>query len=181
MKKKKILLREIEIPQGIEINIEDRIIKLKGKKGELSKEILSKNMNAEIKDNKVYFSFKKNNRNQKRLLSTFSKHIKNAMKGLTEGFNYELKICSGHFPMNVGVEGNKLRIKNFLGEKIPREAKILDDVKVQVKGNEILVDSYDLEKAGQTASNIEQATRITNRDRRVFQDGIYITKKPARV
>ena len=83
--------------------------------------------------------------------------------------------------MSVNVEGNKLKIKNFLGEKIPREASILDNVKVQVKGNEILVDGYDLEKTGQTASNIEQSTRITNRDRRVFQDGIYIVKKPERV
>ncbi|MBS3145777.1 50S ribosomal protein L6 [Candidatus Woesearchaeota archaeon] len=181
MKKKKILRKEIEIPSGIEVKINGEVITLKGEKEELSREILSKDMGLEIKDSKLILSFKKTTRNQKRLLSTFTKHIKNSIRGLAHGFNYKLKICSGHFPMSVNVEGNKLKIKNFLGEKIPREASILDNVKVQVKGNEILVDGYDLEKTGQTASNIEQSTRITNRDRRVFQDGIYIVKKPERV
>jgi len=37
-----------------------------------------------------------------------------------------------------------------------------------------------LEDAGQTAANIERATKIKGFDPRVFQDGIYIIEKPGR-
>ena len=48
---------------------------------------------------------------------------------------------------------------------------------MKVKGQEIIVEGIDKEATGQTAANIEQATRITKWDRRVFQDGIYIVEK----
>ena len=46
-----------------------------------------------------------------------------------------------------------------------------------IKGDIIIVEGIDKELAGQTAARIEQSTRITNKDRRVFQDGCYITDK----
>lgn len=68
-------------------------------------------------------------------------------------------------------------IQNFLGERYPRKAEILETVKVEVKGEIITVTGIDKEKVGQTAANIERATKVKNRDIRVFQDGIYIVKR----
>jgi large subunit ribosomal protein L6 len=67
-----------------------------------------------------------------------------------------------------------------LGEKIPRYANIISGVEINVKGQEITITSHDIEAAGQTAANIEKATKVRNRDRRIFQDGIYIVEKPGR-
>ena len=78
--------------------------------------------------------------------------------------------------MSVSVDKNRVIIKNFLGEKTPRSAKILEGINIKVEGFDVIVTGIDLEKVGQTAANIESACRITNRDRRVFQDGIYIYK-----
>ena len=36
-----------------------------------------------------------------------------------------------------------------------------------------MVRGIDKEKVGQTVANIERATKVKNRDIRVFQDGIY--------
>ena len=113
----------------------------------------------------------------KKLISTFRSHIKNLLEGVKNTYVYELKICSSHFPMDIGIDKDLVIIKNFLGEKTPRKAKILPNVNAKVEGDKIIVESVDRESAGQTAANIESATKRTGFDRRVFQDGIYITKK----
>ena len=41
----------------------------------------------------------------------------------------------------------------------------------------IIAKGANIEIVSSVASDIEQLTRITNRDRRIFQDGIYITHK----
>ena len=79
--------------------------------------------------------------------------------------------------MNVNIESGVLTIKNFLGEKVLRKIKLVKGVDVKIEGEIINVSCVDKEKAGKVASLIEGCTRITNRDRRVFQDGIYIISK----
>ena len=75
------------------------------------------------------------------------------------------------------VKGKEMLIKNFLGEKQPRKAKIPGQTKVEVKGQEVTVTGLSKEDVGQTIANIRSATRIRNRDSRVFQDGFYIVEQ----
>ena len=79
--------------------------------------------------------------------------------------------------MKVGVKGNTVIIDNYLGEKAPRKAAIVGETKVKVKGKDVSIEGIDKECVGQTAANIENSTSINNRDRRVFQDGIYVVNK----
>ena len=69
-----------------------------------------------------------------------------------------------------------------LGER-PRVAKLPwspSEVEVKVQNKtDVTVSGVDREKVGQTAANIERSCRIKKRDRRVFQDGIYIVSKGA--
>jgi large subunit ribosomal protein L6 len=99
------------------------------------------------------------------------------IKGVQEKFEYQLKICFSHFPINVEIKDKEAIIKNFLGEKIPRKTKILEDVEVEIDKDIIKVRSVSKELAGQVAANFEIATKIRKKDRRVFQDGIFIINK----
>ena len=71
-----------------------------------------------------------------------------------------------------------VEIRNFLGEKGARKAKIVGSAEVRVEKDMLILTGTDKESVGQTAANIEAACRISKRDRRVFQDGIYIVEKP---
>ena len=54
-------------------------------------------------------------------------------------------------------------------------------VDVNVNGDIVEISSRDIELAGLTATRMEQLTRVTRRDRRVFQDGIFIIEKAGKV
>jgi large subunit ribosomal protein L6 len=83
--------------------------------------------------------------------------------------------------MSVEVDKDYVIIKNFAGERGVRKAKIMPGAKVEVikKGSDIdvIVKGIDKDAVGQTAANIYLATKVKNKDPRVFLDGIYVYYK----
>jgi large subunit ribosomal protein L6 len=167
----------LEVPKGITATFEAGNLTVKGAKGELVRSLRDPKITVEAKDNKVVLNAIKPSKRENKQIKTFRAHIRNMFDGATNGVTYTLKICSGHFPMNVSVNGDMFTVKNFLGEKIPRTLKIKPGVSVKVDGDKINVEGIDIERCGNTAAGIEQLMRITNRDRRIFQDGIYVINK----
>ena len=177
---KKEIFQQIEIPEGIDATIKDHEVLLKGPEGENKRTFKLGKVSLENKDGKIIIGSKNASKKEKKIINTITAHIRNMIEGLQNKFEYKLKICFSHFPMTVEIQGNDVQIKNFLGEKIPRKSKIMVGSEAKIEGDVIIVTSCDKELAGQTAANFEKATKITKRDRRVFQDGIFITNKPGR-
>lgn len=173
----KELKKEIEIPEGIEVKLKNRLLIVKGPKGENQRRFHYPNLSLSLQDNKILLLAKNATKKEKTLIGTFQAHIKNLLQGITEKFVYKLKVCSGHFPMNLKTENNLVIIDNFMGEKTPRKAKILPDVEIKIEGDIITLTGFDKEKVGQSAANIELATKRTGFDKRIFQDGCYIIEK----
>ena len=168
---------EIELGEGIQASLDNNILTLKGKKGETQRNFNNPLIQLKIDGNKIKLSSKRLTKREKKLAGTFKAHIKNMINGVNEGHIYKLKICSSHFPMNASINDSELIVKNFFGEKSPRTLKIKPGVTAKIEGSEIVIESTNKELAGQAAADIEQLTRITNKDRRIFQDGIYIIEK----
>jgi len=174
------MTEKIEIPSGVSCVYHDKTFTCSKSGVSLSRRIEIPRASLLIKGNEVILDSEKGNKNQFKMIKSNVAHIKNLFQGLNEKFVYSLEACNVHFPMTLKLEPGKLIINNFLGEKVPRKAVILPDVTVDVKGVKITVTSHNREHAGQTAANIEKATKIRNRDRRIFQDGIYLVERPGR-
>lgn len=178
MPKEVIVREEIPIPEGVSVEINGKKVRVKGPKGEVVRDFsFARNVRMLKEDNKVVVESYFAKRKQKAVTYSIAAHIQNMIDGVTKGFRYKLKIIYSHFPVTVKVEGDKVVIENFLGEKAPRIAKIVGNVKVTVTKQDIIVEGVNIEEVGQTAANIERATKIKDLDRRVFVDGIYIYEK----
>lgn len=175
------IMEEIEIPNEITANIENNILIIKKDNNELKRE-LNPLIEIKIEGNKIILEAKKSTKREKKVLGTLAAHIKNIIRGLNEKFKYRLQAVSVHFPMNLSIdkEKNELIVKNFLGEKKDRRIKLIEGVDVKVNKDIIEIESANKELAGQCAANIEKGTKTKNKDRRIYQDGIYITEKPGR-
>jgi large subunit ribosomal protein L6 len=178
-KEKNELVREIEIPEGITVSVEGNDLIAKKESNELKRKI-SPFVKAEVSGNNIILNIKRARKLEKKNLGTMAGHVANMMKGLDEGFEYELEICSVHFPMTVDFDKgkNEIIIKNLLGEKYPRTLKTPEGIDIEINAPKIIVKSHDIEEAGRTATLLERISRVRNRDRNKFQDGIFITKKP---
>jgi large subunit ribosomal protein L6 len=169
---------EIEVPEKVQVTLDGPMIKVKGPKGEVSRRLRDPRIKIEKKGNDVVVSCATMRAKERALVGTFAAHIRNMLVGVSEGFEYNMKIVFAHFPIKASVKGNVFVVENFLGEKYPRKTKIVGATKVTVKGDQVVLNGPDVEEVGQTAANIERLTKIKGYDPRIFQDGIYITHKP---
>lgn len=169
--------REVEIPKGVNLDYKDKVLKVKGPKGELTRKFTHPRIEIRLNDGAAVVHSKKPKRAELGLTGTWAAHISNMMSGVVDGYNYKMRIIFSHFPIKTSVKGNELVIENFLGERFPRRAKILEGVTVKISGEMINLEGINKESVGQTAANIEKATVVRNYDTRVFQDGIYLVNR----
>ena len=174
---KREIFQRVEIPENVELNIKNNAVTVKGPHGENTRKFDFGNLEVNKEDHNLIIGYKKATKHEKKVINTLRAHIKNMIEGISNKFEYRMKICYSHFPITAEVKENELIIKNFLGEKANRKSKIPAGAEVKVDKEIVVVTSSDKEIAGQAAANIERATKIRKRDRRVFQDGIFIITK----
>jgi large subunit ribosomal protein L6 len=168
---------EIKMPDGVSAEFKKNTLTIKGGKGSLMRTFKHPRISIKLKGSTVKIACAMPNRRENALFGTWQAHINNMVRGVTEGFQYKMKIVYSHFPIKVSVRENTFVIENFLGERHPRSAKIVGETNVKVSGDQVILTGNNIEHVGQSAANIEQATKIKNYDPRVFQDGIYLIGK----
>ena len=176
-KMKREIFQEIEIPENVNVVLEGKKLIVKGPDGENQRQFNLREIELKKEGNKITIRCEKATKNEKKEINTARAHVQNMINGVSKKFEYRLKVCFSHFPITVEVKGNEIIIKNFIGEKENRKAEIPHGAEVKVNKEMITVTSSSKEIAGQAAANMEQATKIRKKDRRVFQDGIFIISK----
>jgi len=175
----KELKKTIAIPDNVDVSIDGRTVTVSGPSGSITRELWYPHLTIQRIEQNIYVDTDATivRKKQKAMIGTLASHLRNMISGVLSGYRYRMKLVYSHFPIQLRVDGDRLVIGNFLGEKKDRTAWIQSGVDVALNGDEVVVTGINKESVGQTAANIEQATRIKARDPRVFQDGIYMVEK----
>ncbi len=169
---------EVIVPDGLNVELENCKLVVNGPKGVLSQVFKNPKIEMKIDDNKIGISYDLERKKVKAVAGTWKALIKNMLNGVSYGYKCEMRLVYLHFPVKMRVEGGEFVIENFLGERDRRVVDLPEDINVEINKNDVFVSGIGKERVGQVAALIEQATRVKGYDRRIFQDGIYITKKP---
>lgn len=172
-----IVEKRVPIPEGVQVEIAGGTVTVQKGDVRLSRSLDDSRIRLRREGAEVLVESPLPRKREKALAGTFASHIQNMVRGVGEGFTYTMRVVYAHFPVKVSVQGDAVVIENFLGERHPRHAQIRGTTRVAVKGDTLTIQGPDVEAVGQTAANVEQATRIRRKDPRVFQDGIYLVSK----
>lgn len=175
----------LDIPANVTVNINARVIKVTGPRGELTKNLKHINVTfRKISDKAIKIIVHNGDRKHVAALRTVKSLISNLITGVTKGYKYKLRYVYAHFPINVNIvdiDGQKyVEIRNFLGEKRVRNVKIFDGVTIEASANqkdELTVTGNSLEDVSQNAADIQQICRVRNKDIRKFLDGVYVSER----
>jgi len=170
-------VRKVKVPGGVKVLVDGTTLRVSGPKGQLERNVRFPQVKVTSDGKEVAIATSSKRKETVAMVGTFEAHAKNMCKGVTEGFEYRLKVVYSHFPIQLKLQGDRLEINNFLGEKKARYARIEPGVAVNVGTDEVVLTGINRELVGNTAANIEHATHIRNRDPRVFQDGIFIVQR----
>ena len=170
----------IDIPEEVTATMDHLELTVEGPNGTVTRRLWYPDITVELEDGSVVVETDAGDAKTHATVGTFRSHVTNMIHGVTEGWEYEMEVFYSHFPMQVAVDGAEVRIENFLGETAPRRTTVRGDTDVEVDGEQLTIRGPSIEDVGQTAADIEQLTRVPDKDTRVFQDGVYITATPER-
>ena len=169
------LLSVVDVPSGIIASLKNNILSIKGKLGTIEKDVTKLPVNIKISENQIEIKPYGSRKKDRAISNTCRTLVKNMVRGVQDGYTYKLKIVYAHFPISVKVKGKEVHVDNFFGERSSRVSHIVGELtKVNVTGEDVIVQGPSLEDVSQTAANIESSTKIKQKDQRVFLDGLYI-------
>ena len=143
--------KPIEIPKGIEVKIEEDLVKIKGPKGELSRKIRPE-IKVEIKNEKILVSPQIETKKTKAFWGLTRTLLANNIKGVIEG--YEKKLQIEGLGYKAEIEGENLILR--VGFSHPVEIKAHSGIKLSVDKNIITIFGIDKELVGQVAAKIRK-------------------------
>ncbi|OGZ61585.1 MAG: 50S ribosomal protein L6 [Candidatus Spechtbacteria bacterium RIFCSPLOWO2_02_FULL_38_8] len=139
----------ITIPEKVDVDIQDNIIKIKGPLGELELEA-PKFLDISKIENKISLKIKHKHPDASALWGLFRALIANMVLGVSEGFKKELIIEGVGF--RAEIKENELFLN--LGFSHPVIMKIPENVKIEIEKSRVTISGIDKQLVGQFAADI---------------------------
>lgn len=141
----------ISIPQGVDIKIEDRNVKIKGKKGELEA-IIPKGIGINVDDGKIIVSVKGGLKEKNAFWGLSRSLLNNMIIGVTDGFTKTLEIRGREYRINL--KGKDLELD--LGYSHTIKVMPKEGIEFKVEENKIIVSGIDKALVGEQAAEIRE-------------------------
>lgn len=144
--------KPITIPQGVEVEIEGTLVRVKGPKGTLEKRFHPR-MCIEKKDNMVVVAPQGDSKLDKSLFGLTRTLVANMVEGVSKGFEKSLELNGLGY--RAQKKGDTLVLS--LGFSHPVEIEPPEGISFEIEGQQIIkVRGIDKEKVGQVAADIRK-------------------------
>jgi len=176
------LVQTIDVPDGVELRFAKGMMRVRGRLGDASKDFRRIPVGIDVSGDGRTVTARAAGRRRRdySILNTACSIIRNLVGGVQEGYTVRMKVVYAHFPITVRVDGGEVLVENFQGERSARRARIVGrGTRVDPQGEDVVITGPVLTDVTQTAANLQQNTRVKNKDHRVFLDGIYVYEKRA--
>ncbi len=144
----------IEIPEGVEVKLEKKLITVKGSKGELSMEVMD-NVKVNIEDKIITIARNSDIKEDRAAHGLTRALLANLITGVKDGFEKKLEING----VGYRAEGGGAQITLHLGFSHPVIMKAPEGVTVEIdqeKKNILIIKGIDKQKVGQFAAEIRE-------------------------
>ena len=144
--------RELEIPTGVTVTVNENVVTVKGAKGELSL-TLKEGINVKVEDNKLTVECTGKGKFDIAMHGTTNSLIKNMITGVSKGYSKGLEIIGVGYRFQV--RGTELVVN--AGYSHPVTDKIPQGLTIETVSNtEITVNGIDKELVGEFAAKVRK-------------------------
>lgn len=140
----------VTIPQGVTVDFKENTLKISGPKGSLEREI-KKDVNLKVENNSIILE-PTNSVNAKALWGTYAAHVRNMLKGVTEGFTKILDVEGVGYRSEV--KGKDLVLS--MGFSHPVILEIPEGISAVVEKNTITLTGVNKDTLGQFSANVRK-------------------------
>ncbi|MEK0317512.1 50S ribosomal protein L6 [Cohnella sp. 56] len=144
--------KPIQVPNGVNVNLDNNVITVKGPKGTLSRE-LHKDMKLVVEEGVINVERPTDNKEHRALHGTTRSVVANMVSGVTEGFAKNLELVGVGY--RASKQGEKLVLN--VGKSHPVEFVAANGIEFEVPAqNRITVRGIDKEAVGSIAAKIRE-------------------------
>lgn len=147
--------KHISIPSDVTVTLEDKNVKVKGPKGELSFET-SYEVEVEVKDNEIIVTKIGRTKAAPALWGTTRARVQNLVEGVSKGFKKGLELHGVGYKM--ALQGKKLVLN--LGYSHPIEVQVPEGLIVTIEANILTVEGIDKQKVGQFSAEVRSFRKV---------------------
>jgi len=142
--------KPVEIPEGVEVNVDENKVSVKGPKGQLE-QIFDQGMDISLDDNQIIVQRPDDQVKNRSLHGLVRSLINNMVEGVTKGYSKSLELRGVGY--RASMKGSTLVIA--VGYSHPVEITPPEGINVEVPSNtEINISGIDKQKVGQFAAQI---------------------------